>query len=659
MLQKGSALTTTVGRVSLWRCVVFVVVFAFSISVGCLGIAQAQSSDTVLGTNVVNKVAAQSGVRSTDLYSLIGRIINIALGLVGVVLLGYLLFAGYLWMTSGGEMEKAERAQTMIRNAVIGLLIIVASFAIVNFILSQLAQVAGFGGSRDDGPAISPITFPSAAGALGGGIIEYHLPARDATGVPRNTSIIITFKEPIQLASLIQGYDDGGTPEDLTDDRPTTDLNTGTMRVIRRAVGGGSDQTLNGNQVQIRFTEDRKTFVIRPNEWLGSPTVNTPYRIELSPGRSGLLLEDGNPAFGSSSPSGYAWEFEVSTLVDLTPPRITSVVPLRGVHAPNTVIQVNFNEAIDPTSVAGVYRSGRGFSNLEVSSALLGATGASTRVEGEFRISNRYTTVEFTTFDMCGRNACGREIYCLPRSSSVDVLVKAAHLSESPPQARIVSAGAGTIFDGVVDVASNSLDGNADGTAQGPDADNARWAFSTGAEPDLTAPRIQETSPVIGPDPYPAGSSRIPVDQIPNATFGGGGASPSASILQASTVNTDNVYITRQNEPPETTGDTFWWVAYQSLLGSRGEPATGADAVRGRVSIGHRSYVPVPATVAGSSPPIAPVYSPVLTSGLQNILQNCFKPSGSASCSASSSEPFCCDGVPSRTACSYSSRPSP
>lgn len=79
---------------------------------------------------------------STDIYAIAGSIINVALGFLGIVLLGYMLFAGYLWMTSGGETEKAEKAQTMIRNAVIGLIIIIAAFAISTFVLGSLVNVS-------------------------------------------------------------------------------------------------------------------------------------------------------------------------------------------------------------------------------------------------------------------------------------------------------------------------------------------------------------------------------------------------------------------------------------------------------------------------------------------------------------------------------------
>ncbi len=79
---------------------------------------------------------------STDLYGIAGSIINVALGFLGIILLGYMLYAGFLWMTSGGDTERSGQALTMIRNAVIGLVIIVAAFAISSFVLGSLVNVS-------------------------------------------------------------------------------------------------------------------------------------------------------------------------------------------------------------------------------------------------------------------------------------------------------------------------------------------------------------------------------------------------------------------------------------------------------------------------------------------------------------------------------------
>lgn len=84
-----------------------------------------------------NKVGGISN-NEDALPVLIGNIINAVLGFMGIILLGYFLYAGFLWMTSGGDDKKVGEAKTMIRNAIVGLIIIVASVAISNFVIKSL-----------------------------------------------------------------------------------------------------------------------------------------------------------------------------------------------------------------------------------------------------------------------------------------------------------------------------------------------------------------------------------------------------------------------------------------------------------------------------------------------------------------------------------------
>lgn len=90
----------------------------------------------------VGTVTESAGVgQQQTLEEMIGNIINIALGFIGILLLVYLLYGGFLWMTSGGSDEGVKKAQTMIKNAVVGLLIVIAAFAISNFVLESLINV--------------------------------------------------------------------------------------------------------------------------------------------------------------------------------------------------------------------------------------------------------------------------------------------------------------------------------------------------------------------------------------------------------------------------------------------------------------------------------------------------------------------------------------
>lgn len=634
MLWKGSVSTTVLGR--SWKTFLacaFAVVFAFT---AIPAFAQtAQPFDTA-GVQTVATAAGVNG--TTDLFAIIGNIINIVFGFLGILLLCYLIYAGYLWMTAPGP-EQVEKAKGYIKNAIIGLVIMVSAFAVSRFIMGLLGGDGGIGGAGGGAGVAGGVRpgsgFPGSAGALGGGVIEYHLPERDATAVPRNTSIIISFKQPVDPASAIVGYSEAASTT-------ARNLNADAIHIFR--TGQEAATSLRSADVEVYFTGDHKTMVLRPRALLGNPATNTDYSVRLLGGERGLRLD----APGGAGPSifsvgeglvsaerDYSWRFEVSTVVDNTPPKILSVVPYAGGrYAPNIVVQMNFDKPLNPISASGLVRSGTGFQNIEVAASPV-AGGGATRPDGIFTLSNQFRTVEFVTTVSCGINSCGRQVYCLPFSSNIAVRIRAASLSEAPPQARIIRSGGASLFDGIVDATGNSFDGNGNGTAQGPGEipafDDYEWRFQTESRPNLAPPQIRTVSPAVR-------ASNVAVDAPISSDFD--------SILQTSTVSSDAVLL-RTNEPEELR-DTFWWtVDAIGLRSDGGIVSAGERASSSRLQIQHRPLLDARRTEDGV---LSPEYSPFITSDVQNVYQNCFNPASSGRCTGS---PFCCDDRPSRTACAF------
>jgi hypothetical protein len=90
----------------------------------------------------------------------IGRAINIVLGFLGIVLLCLFLYAGFLWMTAGGDEEKVKTAKKFLTNAVIGYFIIGAAYALTGFVLDSLARVTS--PAEEAGPAAECVETPDA-----------------------------------------------------------------------------------------------------------------------------------------------------------------------------------------------------------------------------------------------------------------------------------------------------------------------------------------------------------------------------------------------------------------------------------------------------------------------------------------------------------------
>lgn len=70
----------------------------------------------------------------------IGKIINMVLGLLGIIVVVLVVYAGFLWMTAGGNKEQIGKAKDLMINAVIGLAIILSAYAITDFVITKLVS---------------------------------------------------------------------------------------------------------------------------------------------------------------------------------------------------------------------------------------------------------------------------------------------------------------------------------------------------------------------------------------------------------------------------------------------------------------------------------------------------------------------------------------
>lgn len=75
-----------------------------------------------------------------DLPSAIGVVIKTILSLVGTIFLILMVYAGILWMTAQGNNEKVEKAQGIIKMAIIGLVVVMSAYAITAFVTSRLTK---------------------------------------------------------------------------------------------------------------------------------------------------------------------------------------------------------------------------------------------------------------------------------------------------------------------------------------------------------------------------------------------------------------------------------------------------------------------------------------------------------------------------------------
>ena len=91
-------------------------------------------------------VATPNLPRSTTLGTIVSLLLAYILPLAGIVLLLFLLFAGFQFLTSAGDPKKVEQAKERLTSALVGFVIVFAAYWIVQIVGAVLGLgTTGFG----------------------------------------------------------------------------------------------------------------------------------------------------------------------------------------------------------------------------------------------------------------------------------------------------------------------------------------------------------------------------------------------------------------------------------------------------------------------------------------------------------------------------------
>ncbi len=75
---------------------------------------------------------------ATDFGSLLNAVLSFVMVIAALLVFLYLIWGGIEWITSGGDKGQTEKARNKITAAVIGLIILAASYAILTLVLRFL-----------------------------------------------------------------------------------------------------------------------------------------------------------------------------------------------------------------------------------------------------------------------------------------------------------------------------------------------------------------------------------------------------------------------------------------------------------------------------------------------------------------------------------------
>lgn len=127
-------------KIILFVCLIAALTIPFSV------LAQSPTAATQPDTinSVLNQAAGSNGagydtsVDETGLSRVVGTIVKTVISLIGIIFVSFTVYGGFLYLTSAGNEEKIEKAKSIIKNGIIGIIIIICAAAIYTFVANML-----------------------------------------------------------------------------------------------------------------------------------------------------------------------------------------------------------------------------------------------------------------------------------------------------------------------------------------------------------------------------------------------------------------------------------------------------------------------------------------------------------------------------------------
>lgn len=95
-------------------------------------------------TSGLTETASGAGLGgSTNLSQIIGRMIGALISLLGIVFVVLMVYGGFVWMTAQGNDEKIKKAKGILTSAVVGLVLVFASYVIAQTVIGALVTATG------------------------------------------------------------------------------------------------------------------------------------------------------------------------------------------------------------------------------------------------------------------------------------------------------------------------------------------------------------------------------------------------------------------------------------------------------------------------------------------------------------------------------------
>ncbi len=379
-----------------FRYRVLTVSLALLFGLGTLGITPISVRAADIAADSLSTVGETSGLGSEDPRLIVGNIIRYALGFIGVILVCFVVYAGFVWMTAAGNPEKVDTAKKILINAIIGLLIVLFSWSIVTFVMGSLLRATGGSGGGGGGGGGS-----STGGGLGGGSgSQFEVTGFSPEGEVsiRNIVARITLSKTVDEATVAQSVsvvDASGTPVD------------GVLTVSGNVVRFTPNTACPEPNADRFCFDEQSVFTIRVTEELESLSGDA------------LVCSESVPCSA---------QFTSGTLVDTEDPSASVVVPESG---DSVSVSATMDVQVYATDDAGIAAADFSIEDewqdsVSASESLTETTIDATLSTESFVSGERYT-VSVTVFDLAGNEDTdsvsveARPLWCFNGVEDVDL----------------------------------------------------------------------------------------------------------------------------------------------------------------------------------------------------------------------------------------------
>ncbi len=271
----------------------------------------------------LQEVGSVVQLSAADPRVIAARIINVVLGLLGIIMVSLMVYAGFLWMTAGGNADQLERAKNIIRNAIIGLIIVMMSWAIATYVIRAIfGATEGTGGTSGTGPGGGPGGGLGGSGAGSGFQIQSLSPT--GTTTIRNIEVRFLFNRPVAQPTAAAAL----TVVRLRDNAPVA----GTLSVSGQLATFVPTAACPAPQADRKCFDAGEVFEIR--------VANT------------LRSEDGRSISCTPFTPPCRVRFETGTVVDTTPPQVNVTSPAAGQSVNASSVVRIVAEATDDAGVS-------------------------------------------------------------------------------------------------------------------------------------------------------------------------------------------------------------------------------------------------------------------------------------------------------------------